>query len=819
MPTSLNDFVAQLVPESTILLFGAGSSIPSGAPGVEQIKAMLAEKFKQESAGFSLAEMADLVEQKTKDRQRMIKELQHLFAKAKPTGGLLNIPLYPWKSIYTTNYDTLIEQAYKKRGVELVTYTSNFDFSPSPNPNYTRLFKLHGTISNDTSLGGAARIVLSGNDYNYTHEYRQHLINTLKADLTNSNLVIVGHSLADEDIKKIISESITIAGQSHSSGRITLFVYTKDDDRAILYEGRGLRVVFGGIDELFAALGKKSPGPLFDYKASDNILERHPALIATVLDIGHHLETSVANVSNMFNGWPASYIDIESKLSFERTITDKIHHHITSGHGIVATLLGASGVGKSTAARQVMLRLRQSGYLCWEHKSDFGLHVKDWMVLAEDLKKNERLGAVLIDDAHFSVREINTLIDDLVSTKNKSLSIVLVASRSSWRPRVKTPNLFKVGKEFFLSKLDDEEVERLLNLVDNQPDISNLVEKTFSGFSRVERRRRLVERCEADMFVCMRNIFATENFDDIILREYAELSEKNQEIYRLVAALETSGIRVHRQLVIRLLGLPMGATMAILENLIDIVNEYSIDERHHVYGWRGRHPVINGIITKYKFNDVKQIIDLFDKFIDNIVPTYQIEVRSIVELCNVELGISRIKSKSEQNRLLRKMISMVPGQRVPRHRLIRNLIESGDFEQAQTELRIFDKDFRGGDGPSARYKINLLVARAAHTPGILREDRLAILEQARDSANTAIRRFPDSKGVLSAHCEVGYEIFRLTGRMAVLDEAMDGLRAAETRLGDPDITDMIRKMDRRTAGLTQVSPVAVEDIETVPDLE
>ena len=49
--------------------------------------------------------------------------------------------------------------------------------------------------------------------------------------------------------------------------------------------------------------------------------------------------------------------------------------------------------------------------------------------------------------------------------------------------------------------------------------------------------------------------------------------------------------------------------------------------------------------------------------------------------------------------------------RVPRHRLIRNLISTGDYDQAETEIRVFESDF-SLDGPVYRYKVNLMVARA-----------------------------------------------------------------------------------------------------------
>jgi hypothetical protein len=419
---------------------------------------------------------------------------------------------------------------------------------------------------------------------------------------------------------------------------------------------------------------------------------------------------------------------------------------------------------------------------------------------------------------HFVVEwahEINELIDSLASEGLTSLTLIVASSRNNWRPRAKTPNLFKTGKQFHLSQLDGDEIDQLITLVETNPTIGKIVESGFSGFSRHEKRRRLVERCQSDMFVCMRNIFASENFDDIVLREYTGLSEPLQEIYRIVSALETSGIRVHRQLVIRLLGIPMRATMAILDGLTDIVTEYEIDAKKHIYGWRGRHPVINAIIMRYKYNDREKIVELFDKTIDNILPTYDIEIRSIIELCNIETGIASIPDKKVQNRLLRKMISVAPGQRVPRHRLIRNLIEIGEYDQALTEIRIFDKDFKT-DGPVARYKINLLVARATRTSGLMKEDRLVILDEARELAVASIRRHSNTVAVFVAYAEVGTQMFRLSGRADVFDEAMEQLKEAEKRLGDPEITRFIRRFDRQMVATQMPS---AEDETPVPDFD
>lgn len=144
-------------------------------------------------------------------------------------------------------------------------------------------------------------------------------------------------------------------------------------------------------------------------------------------------------------------------------------------------------------------------------------------------------------------------------------------------------------------------------------------------------------------------------------------------------------------------------------------------------------------------------------------------------------------------------MSIAPSERVPRHRLIRNLIDAGAYDKADTEIRIFEKDF-GADGPVYRYKVLLLLSRATRAPGILEEDRIQILDSARAMAISAINRFPMNKTLMAAYAEVGVEYYRRTGSFAYFDEAIERLKDAESRLGDPEISRTINRYVRRVQG-------------------
>lgn len=153
-------------------------------------------------------------------------------------------------------------------------------------------------------------------------------------------------------------------------------------------------------------------------------------------------------------------------------------------------------------------------------------------------------------------------------------------------------------------------------------------------------------------------------------------------------------------------------------------------------------------------------------------------------------------------------MSVAPRERVPRHRLIRNLIALEHYDAAATEIRVFEKDFRI-DGPTARYRIDLSVARAIHSKGLMEEDRIAILQRACEAAASTVAKFRYHKAVIGAYCEAAIEYLRLTGDYTFFDAAMFELRAAETKLGDRHITQMISRFEAMVAGGGRSIPAIV----------
>jgi len=793
MPINIEILARQIEPEKTALVLGAGASIPSGAPTGNELRDQLGQEFGIDSyQSFGLADLSTIIEAR-RERYQLVRAIRKRIQNLQPTGGLMSLPLFEWASIFSTNYDDLVEKSFKKHGKPLRVYSSNHDFHGEGVTGEQELFKFHGTIEKDVCDGHNSRLIITSTDYDQVTGYREALYSRLKDMLFSKSVLIVGQSLVDPDLRSLVDEAQRIKSTSGAPGKIFLFVFQTNDDLATVFEARGLTVCFGGIDELFISLLKAAPAEQLVMSVTTDVLSAAPLLEPATATVSTEITNQSGQLERMFSGRAASYADIARGWSFGREVSDLIEAQHTDTERLpISVVLGVAGVGKTTAVRMALSRLTARDVECWEHKTDFSFEPEQWSKVNDELIKRKKTGVLFVDDSHLFLRELNRLIELLSAKDTWALRLILVSSRPHWNPRLKSAELFKNREEYELSRLSVTEINGLLDLLDSSRDVRELVEDTFLGFSRPQRLERLKERCDADMFVCMKNIFGFQGIDTIILEEFASLHVDLQDIYRVVAGMQAIGAKVHRELVRRLTGLEADHVSRVIDDLNGIIEEYTVSERDGIYGWRVRHPLIASILSSYKYSDQDDLYDLFDRVVTTINPAYRFEAQSINDMCDLETGITRITDRQRQNILLRRMISNAPNLRVPRHRLIHNLIVLGKFDVAEGEIRIFEREL-STDGPVLRYKIRLKLGIAKHTDGIQNEDRAALVSEASALALKCLERFPDDKNMYRVYLETGVDWYRYTGKSQLFEDAMLAAAAAQERLLDPELRAIISK--------------------------
>lgn len=794
MPLDLTILARRTEPRRTILLFGAGASIPSGAPSSTQLAKILAEKLRlDDTSGLSLSDVATIAEARH-GRRALVESISTILAFLEPERGILNLPDFDWAGLYTTNFDEVVEKVYLKRRRPLQSISSNFDFGSGADT-ADRLYKLHGTINADVSIGHQHRMVLTVGDYDLASSFRELVYAKFAEQLFSNDAIIVGQSLNDPDMKALVEEAVRLKRSKGAPGTITILSFERNDNQAIVYEARGLTVCFGGVDALLAELSKKLPEAQLLPGLSDDPLDRARIVVPSTINVSTARARQTGDLSKMFNGAPANYADIMRGWTFERDFSEQVESQLAATDGKrIAYILGAAGCGKTSGVRKALTSLVDRDVFCWEHAQDMALQSEGWIQIDDELRKRKQVGVLFVDDAHEHLNAVNSIAEAICKQTPAALKIVLVSSHPHWNPRLKVPAIFVQGQKYEVSQLSPREITSLLEIIENSPDVSALVEPKFRGFNRSERQRRLVERCRADMFVCMKNIFGSEAYDEIILREYAELSPDYQAVYKKIAGMEAAGVRVHRQLVLRTIGIQADQVSRYLADLAGIVEEQSVNEREGVFAWRVRHPVIADILSKYKYSNEDEYYALLESTLDHLNPTYRIEILSLNEMCDPRRAMARVHDKRKQNILLRRMISLAPKERVPRHRLITNLIALSEYENAATEIRLFENELRV-DGPVQRYKVQLLLERAQRS-SLLLEDRLTMIRTAANLAEGGIRRFSDDKNLYRVYLEAGVVLFKYSNERAVFDDALHAARVAYERVLDPDLARIIRRFEQ-----------------------
>jgi hypothetical protein len=791
------DLASELDPTNTILFLGAGASAPSGGPLGEALARRLCRILaKDESLSSDLMEACSILEDRY-TRPKLIEVIREELRNLRPTGGLLALPEFEWRFIYTTNFDELVEAAYGATVKPITPIRSDFDYHKAETATGQILFKIHGCVREDIVDGHRARMVLTERDYEAYRQYREMVFKSLELHMLSRDVLVIGHSLRDTHLRNIIYDVAAIKERIHASTRVYALIYQADTDRARLLEQRGIVVAFGDLDRFLQNLASNQPPTKLVWEDSGSALNLPPRLRPVTIDVSHSMGLN-PDVHRLFNGSAASYADIARGLTFERSAEPHLLELLTADGvdpKLFLTITGTAGVGKTTLARRLVVKLQQAGWIGWEHRGDSVLASNQWLAVEQRLREQNRHGVLLIDECLDNLGYINELAEDLGKLETSNLRCILTANNARWVPRTKSVQLFAKGHVERLSQLTETELGNLTNLVETQNHIRDLVDQRFAKLNRLERLEHLRGRCSSDMYVCLKNIFATDALDAILLREYADMQNDLQDIYRYVSALEAAGARVHRQLVIKMVLLPPDAVGPVLQMLDGIVDEYDISPRDGLYGWATRHPVIAQTIAHYKFADQGELLALFNRIIDQLNPAIWLELKTMRNMCDLEFGIGRLSSNNERINLYRRLVKLAPGERVPRHRLISKLIYMGELDEAAREIRHAEEAL-GIDSPVNRYKVRLAVRRSASIEGLMVSDRVAILLDAERIALEGIRKFPIDKYSYFAYGEVAESLARSHGRREMLEKAIAQMRKGVELVLDPQLSAELDRLEK-----------------------
>lgn len=132
------------------------------------------------------------------------------FSRYKPGTAHLSLVQLPWDTIFTTNYDQLVEQASKSPSITCIgsivpIFSLETDLT-NCSENSIVYYKLHGSI--DVANTDKGRLIITKHDYRYYETHRKPLFKRLKNDLQRKTLLFVGYSFMDTNFQEILDQCL-----------------------------------------------------------------------------------------------------------------------------------------------------------------------------------------------------------------------------------------------------------------------------------------------------------------------------------------------------------------------------------------------------------------------------------------------------------------------------------------------------------------------------------------------------------------------------------------------------------------------------------
>ena len=201
--------------EEVIIWAGAGMSLYAGYPSGTRLAEILVENLtSKEKEGIDInIPLPELAEEfyrlKGNNRNSLLQILNDTFLKkAESTDTHDRIAIIPhFKTIITTNYDSLFEDSYSQRAQKIFKTTQ----IPYINNKKAQIFKVHGDLSEPDS------VILTKSDYNNffkTNEDKGTYWSVIRERLATNSVLFLGYNLEDPNISVIFDRITDSLGEN-----------------------------------------------------------------------------------------------------------------------------------------------------------------------------------------------------------------------------------------------------------------------------------------------------------------------------------------------------------------------------------------------------------------------------------------------------------------------------------------------------------------------------------------------------------------------------------------------------------------------------
>ena len=206
----IREYSKKVLDGNAAIFAGAGLSQPAGYVNWKELLSEIADDLGLEvDREHDLIALAQYHYNQRRSRAKLNEKLVEEFTKgAKPTENHSLIARLPIHSIWTTNYDTLLEDSFSAQHKHVAIKRSPENVAQTGSGIDVTIFKMHGDVSQPQEA------VVTKDDYEKYHLRRELFTVKLKGDLVSLTFLFIGFSFTDPNIDYVLSRIKNLLGEN-----------------------------------------------------------------------------------------------------------------------------------------------------------------------------------------------------------------------------------------------------------------------------------------------------------------------------------------------------------------------------------------------------------------------------------------------------------------------------------------------------------------------------------------------------------------------------------------------------------------------------
>lgn len=205
LPNFLNDFSKSIINDEASVFIGTGVSMNSGVPSWYKLLNPCFEQLNlTASSNVNLYRVAQYYANTHSDSslRKMVNEQLNDFYESNIV--LETLLKMNYKSIWTTNFDNLVESELKKNKIQHNVISDEKDLTQISTHDKVNVYKINGDITNPSKL------VLTQNDYENYEATHSLFLTFLKKELVSNTFLFIGYSFEDQVIMNCLSSTMRL---------------------------------------------------------------------------------------------------------------------------------------------------------------------------------------------------------------------------------------------------------------------------------------------------------------------------------------------------------------------------------------------------------------------------------------------------------------------------------------------------------------------------------------------------------------------------------------------------------------------------------